>query len=200
MPLLNGNRRYFAMKDNREIVLSEEEIQNICQDFGKRLTEELRDEERTPLFLGVMKGALNFMFDLIKRVDRPIFTDFIQISSYAGVQTTGKINLKKDFDMDIKDRTVVVVEDVVDTGISMKYLIDHLNEHYQPKRIIIVALFDKEYARCEDIKIDYVGKVLKENYFLVGYGLDYNELERNVPYVYVAKPDDIDKWNEEIQK
>ena len=188
------------MKENREIVLSEQQIQDICKDFGKRLTEELKDEEKTPLFLGVMKGALNFMFDLIKRVDRPIYTDFIQISSYAGVQSTGKINLKKDFDMDIKDRTVVVVEDVVDTGISMKYLIDHLNENYQPKRIIIYALFDKEYVRCENIKIDYVGKTLKENYFLVGYGLDYNELERNVPYVYVAQPEDIDKWNEEIQK
>ncbi len=188
------------MRKNREIVLSEQEIQGICNDIGAKLSKELANEERTPLFLGVMKGALNFMFDLIKRIDRPIFTDFIQISSYAGVQTTGKINLKKDFDMDIKDRTVVVVEDVVDTGISMKYLIDHLNENYQPKRIIICALFDKEYARCEDIKIDYVGKVLKENCFLVGYGLDYNELERNVPYVYIATPEDIDKWNEEIQK
>ena len=188
------------MKADREIVLSEEEIQNICNDFGKRLTEELKNEEKTPLSLGVMKGALNFMFDLIKRIDRPIYTDFIQISSYAGVQSTGKINLKKDFDMDIKDRTVVVVEDVVDTGISMKYLIDHLNENYKPKRIIICSLFDKEYARCEDIKIDYCGKVLKENSFLVGYGLDYNELERNVPYVYIAKPEDIDRWNEEIQK
>ena len=188
------------MRENREIVLSEQEIQDICNDFGAKLSKELENEEKTPLFLGVMKGALNFMFDLIKRIDRPIFTDFIQISSYAGVQTTGKINLKKDFDMDIKDRTVVVVEDVVGTGISMKYLIDHLNEHYQPKRIIICCLFDKEYARCEDIKIDYVGKVLKENCFLVGYGLDYNELERNVPYVYIATPEDIDKWNEEIQK
>ncbi len=188
------------MKADREIVLSEEEIQNICNDFGKRLTEELKNEEKPPLFLGVLKGALNFMFDLIKRIDRPIYTDFIQISSYAGVQSTGKINLKKDFDMDIKDRTVVVVEDVVDTGISMKYLIDHLNENYKPKRIIICSLFDKEYARCEDIKIDYCGKVLKENSFLVGYGLDYNELERNVPYVYIAKPEDIDRWNEEIQK
>ena len=188
------------MRENREIVLSEEEIQNICNDFGKKLSEELKNEEKTPLFLGVMKGALNFMFDLIKRIDRPIFTDFIQISSYAGVQSTGRINLKKDFDMDIKDRTVVVVEDVVDTGISMKYLIDHLNDNYQPKRIIICCLFDKEYARCEDIKIDYVGKVLKENCFLVGYGLDYNELERNVPYVYIATPEDIDRWNEEIQK
>ena len=189
-----------TMRENREIVLSEQEIQNICNDFGAKLSKDLENEERTPLFLGVMKGALNFMFDLIKRIDRPIYTDFIQISSYAGVQSTGKINLKKDFDMDIKDRTVVVVEDVVDTGISMKYLIDHLNEHYQPKRIIICCLFDKEYARCENVKIDYVGKVLKENCFLVGYGLDYNELERNVPYVYIAQPEDIDRWNEEIQK
>jgi hypoxanthine phosphoribosyltransferase len=188
------------MREDREIVLSEQEIQDICNDIGKKLSKDLENEERTPLFLGVMKGALNFMFDLIKRIDRPIFTDFIQISSYAGVQSTGKINLKKDFDMDIKNRTVVVVEDVVDTGISMKYLIDHLQENYQPKRIIICAMFDKEYARCENIKIDYVGKVLKENCFLVGYGLDYNELERNVPYVYIAKPEDIDKWNEEIQK
>ena len=90
------------MRENREIVLSEEEIQNICNDIGKKLSLELKNEEKTPLFLGVMKGALNFMFDLIKRIDRPIFTDFIQISSYAGVQTTGRINLKKDFDMDIK--------------------------------------------------------------------------------------------------
>ena len=189
-----------TMRENREIVLSEQEIQDICNDIGAKLSKELENEERTPLFLGVMKGALNFMFDLIKRIDRPIYTDFIQISSYAGVQSTGKINLKKDFDMDIKDRTVVVVEDVVDTGISMKYLIDHLNENYQPKRIIICCLFDKEYARCEDVKIDYVCKRLKENCFLVGYGLDYNELERNVPYVYIATPEDIDRWNEEIQK
>lgn len=189
-----------TMRENREIVLSEQEIQDICNDIGAKLSKELENEERTPLFLGVMKGALNFMFDLIKRIDRPIYTDFIQISSYAGVQSTGKINLKKDFDMDIKDRTVVVVEDVVDTGISMKYLIDHLNENYQPKRIIICCLFDKEYARCEDVKIDYVGKRLKENCFLVGYGLDYNELERNVPYVFIAQPEDIDRWNEEIQK
>ncbi len=189
-----------TMRENREIVLSEQDIQNICNDIGAKLSKELENEERTPLFLGVMKGALNFMFDLIKRIDRPIYTDFIQISSYAGVQSTGKINLKKDFDMDIKDRTVVVVEDVVDTGISMKYLIDHLNDNYQPKRIIICCLFDKEYARCEDVKIDYVGKRLKENCFLVGYGLDYNELERNVPYVFIAQPEDIDRWNEEIQK
>ena len=82
------------MRDNREIVLSEEEISKICSDFGARLSRDLANEEKTPLFLGVMKGALNFMFDLIKRIDRPIFTDFIQISSYAGVQTTGKINPK----------------------------------------------------------------------------------------------------------
>ena len=131
------------MRENREIVLSEEEIQNICSDIGRKLSKDLEHEKRTPLFLSVMKGALNFMFDLIKRIDRPIFTDFIQISSYAGVQSTGKINLKKDFDMDIKDRTVVVVEDVVDTGISMKYLIDHLNENYQPKRIIICCYLIK---------------------------------------------------------
>lgn len=185
---------------NKKIILSEEEILNICQKIGSQLTERLKNEERMPLFLGVMKGALNFMVDLIKRVERPILTDFIHISSYNGTQSTGKIMLKREFEIDIKNRTVVIVEDIIDTGISMKYLIDHLNKNYEPKQVIVCTLFDKIHDRVVDVKIDYVGKVLKENYFLVGYGLDYNEIERNTPYVYVAEKEDIDKWNEEIRK
>lgn len=185
---------------NKKIILSEEEILNICKKIGSQLTERLKNEERMPLFLGVMKGALNFMVDLIKRVERPILTDFIHISSYNGTQSTGKIMLKREFEIDIKNRTVVIVEDIIDTGISMKYLIDHLNKNYEPKQVIVCTLFDKIHDRVVDVKIDYVGKVLKENYFLVGYGLDYNEIERNTPYVYVAEKEDIDKWNEEIRK
>jgi hypoxanthine phosphoribosyltransferase len=183
-----------------KIVLTEEEILAICRRIGGELTIKLRNEERTPLFLGVMKGALNFMFDLIKRVDRPILTDFIQISSYNGTKSTGKINLKREFEIEIKGRTVIIVEDVVDTGVSMKFLIEHIKENYEPKQIIVVTLFDKVYARSTEVQIDYVGKILLENYFLVGYGLDYNEIERNTPYVYVATQEDIDKWNEEIHK
>lgn len=183
-----------------KIILSEEEILVICKRIGAQLTERLKSEERTPLFLGVMKGALNFMFDLIKRVDRPILTDFIQISSYSGTQSTGKILLKREFETEIKNRTIIIIEDVIDTGVSMKYLVEHLKQHYEPKQILICSLFDKIYARKADIKIDYVGKVLTENFFLVGYGLDYNEIERNTPYVYVAEQEDIDKWNEEIHK
>ncbi|NLB48920.1 MAG: hypothetical protein GX813_03690, partial [Erysipelotrichia bacterium] len=82
----------------------------------------------------------------------------------------------------------------------MKYLIEHLNEHHEPKQIIICTLFDKVYARKTEIEIDYVGKVLVEDCFLVGYGLDYNEIERNTPYVYIAEQEDIDKWNAEIHK
>lgn len=183
-----------------KIVLSEAEILDICRRIGGELTKRLKDEVRTPLFLGVMKGALNFMFDLIKRVDRPILTDFIQISSYSGTKSTGKITLKREFETEIKGRTIIIVEDVIDTGVSMKYLIELLKERYEPKQIIVCTLFDKVYARAADVKIDYVGKVLNENYFLVGYGLDYNEIERNTPYVYVAEQEDIDKWNAEIHK
>ena len=178
------------MKEH-QIILSEDEIQSICKRIGKELTNELKNDERTPLFLGVMKGALNFMMDVLKRVEIPVLTDFIQLSSYSGTQTTGHIVLKKNFDMDIKGRTVVIVEDVIDTGISMKYLIEHIQEHYKPKRILLCALFDKIYARKENIKIHYVGKALVENTFLAGYGLDYNELERNLPYVYGATADDV---------
>ncbi|NLB48247.1 MAG: hypoxanthine phosphoribosyltransferase, partial [Erysipelotrichia bacterium] len=143
-----------------KIVLTEDEILAICHRIGGELTNKLKNEERTPLFLGVMKGALNFMSNLIKGVERPIFTDFLQITSYRGTKSTGKITLKRELETEIKGRSIVIVEDVIDTGISMKYLIEHLNEHHEPKQIIICTLFDKVYARKTEIEIDYVGKVL----------------------------------------
>ncbi len=184
----------------KDIVFSEEEIQGACKRIGAALTHRLKDDEKTPVFLGVMKGAMNFRMDLTKRVEIPINVDYIQLSSYSGTTTAGNVKVLKDFTTDIKGRSVVIVEDVIDSGYSMHYLIEHLKEHYQPKRVILCALFDKIVTRKVDVKIDYSGKILNSDKFLVGYGLDYNEFERNIPYVYNATPEDVKYWDSLIEK
>jgi len=180
--------------------MSSNEIQEVCTHMGHQITARLKDEEKAPIFLCVMKGAMNFTVDLIKHVHCPIITDFIQISSYEGTESTGKINLLKDLTYDPEGRTIVICEDVVDTGLSMKYLVDYLKEKYHPKDIIITCLFDKVAARRCDVKIDYYGKRLEENAFLVGYGLDYRELHRNDAFVFVPTPEDVKEWDELLDK
>ncbi|HBM70423.1 MAG TPA: hypoxanthine phosphoribosyltransferase [Firmicutes bacterium] len=184
----------------KEMVMSQEEIQAVCVKLGEELTKELANEEKIPLFVGVMKGALNFFFSLIPHINRKIMTDYVETSSYEGTQSTGIVKITKDLNISPNDRTLVLVEDVIDTGLSMKYLLDYLKSKYQPKRIIICSLFDKLAARKENVHVDYAGKILNENKFLVGFGLDYNELDREIPYVYVPSKEDIKAMDELLAK
>ena len=177
----------------RKIVFNETEIQGACERIANELTKELVNDEKIPLFLGVMKGALNFFMDLTKRFEIPIYLDYIQVSSYEGTKSTGNVKLLHDLRFDCEGRSVVIVEDIIDTGTSMNYLLKYIEEKYHPKRIFVVALFDKINARTVPVKIDYSGKVLAQNDFLIGYGLDYKELHRNIPYVYIP---DEDEYNE----
>lgn len=177
----------------RKIVFNETEIQGACERIASELTKELINDEKIPLFLGVMKGALNFFMDLTKRFEIPIYLDYIQVSSYEGTKSTGNVKLLHDLRFDCEGRSVIIVEDIVDTGASMNYLVKYIEEKYHPKRIFVVALFDKINARTVPVKIDYSGKVLAQNDFLIGYGLDYKELHRNIPYVYIP---DEDEYNE----
>lgn len=175
--------------------MSEQQIQQTCQKLGNQLTQELAHEEKIPLFVGVMKGALNFFYALVPNVKMKILTDFVETSSYEGTQSTGTVTLTKDLSINPEGRTLVIVEDVVDTGLSMRYLIDYINSHYKPKRILICALFDKQAMRKENIQADFTGMVLKENKFLIGFGLDYRELDRQIPYVYVPEEKDIQEMD-----
>lgn len=184
----------------KEIVMTEKEILEACDRIGQKISDDLKNDVKTPLVIGILKGGANFTVDLIKYIRIPVFTDFIQISSYCGTNTTGKIKLLKDIGFDTKDRTIVLVDDVVDTGISMEYLIKHLHECYKPKEIKVCCLIDKQAVRQVPVKIDYCGKVLEENKFLVGYGLDYNEFDRNIPYIYVPEEQDIKKWDEILKR
>ncbi|MBP5091735.1 MAG: hypoxanthine phosphoribosyltransferase [Bacilli bacterium] len=184
----------------KELVMSSDEIAEICTHMGHQITAALKDEEKAPIFLCVMKGGMNFTVDLIKHVHCPIITDFIQISSYEGTKSTGQIKLLKDLTYDPEGRVIVICEDVVDTGLSMKYLIEYLKETYHPKDVLLACLFDKRAERRCDVKIDYAGKVLNDNAFLVGYGLDYNELHRNDAFVFVPTKEEIAEWDALLAK
>jgi len=181
-----------------KIIMSKNEIAEVTKRIGNQLSIELNNETRIPIAVGVMKGSMNFMMDVVKNINADIFTDYIQVSSYNGTNTTGRVILKRDLSFDIKDRTVILIEDVIDTGISMNYLLDFLKERYRPKRIILVALFDKTYRRKIKINIDYVGKVLDTDDFLYGYGLDYCELGRNLPEVYGLNQDEVNMLSKKI--
>ena len=118
----------------QELVMSHEEIVEATTRIGKALSKRLKKEEKLPVFVCVMKGAMNFMIDLIEHVDIDILVDYIQISSYEGDKSTGKITLKQDISTNLKGRTVVIVEDVIDTGLSMKYLIEHIKENMSRRK------------------------------------------------------------------
>ncbi len=178
----------------RKTLLSHEDILKICSTIASQLSTRYRFSEHPPVFIGVMKGAIPFLQDLISHVDIPLYVDYIQISSYEGTNTTGSIALKKDISIDIKDRDVIIVEDCVDTGISMNFLVDYFKRKYQPKSLITVALIDKQGNRKMPFNVDYAGYVAGSE-FLVGYGLDYYELFRNVPEIFIPDAEEVDSWN-----
>ena len=183
----------------KNIVLSAEQINEITTRLGHELSDMLRGAKKVPLIVGVMKGSLNFMMDLLKHLDVHVFTDYIQVSSYEGTTSSGKVRLYKDILYDCTDRIVVIVEDIVDTGLSMQYLINHIKLN-DPERIIVCSLLDKKNARLVPVQVDLAGLVLEKNDFLIGYGLDYNELERNLPYIYSATPEDVKELDEVLKK
>ncbi len=183
-----------------ELVMSHEEIVEATTRIGHALSERLKNDEKLPIFVCVMKGAANFMIDLIEHLSIDILVDYIQVSSYEGDKSTGKVTLKQDISTNIEGRSLVIVEDVIDTGLSMKYLVEHFKEKYNPKQVIVTTLLDKACARKVPVQIDYVGKTLTENKFVVGYGLDYRELHRNDPYIYVPTPEEVKHMDELVNR
>lgn len=179
----------------KELVLSNNEIQEICQQLGKKISDDFRNETAAPVFVGAMKGALNFYYDLLKYVDINVTLDFIQVSSYFGTGSDHQVKLIRDIKENIRDRIVILVEDIVDSGNSISFLVEYLNK-FEPKKIYIASLFDKVNAREVNIKVDYCGKQLVKNDFLVGYGLDYKEFLRNVPYVYIPTEEEVKELDE----
>ena len=173
--------------DIKEILISSEQIQNRIQELGKELLRDYAD--KTPVFVGVLKGVVVFYADMIRAFDAPCQLDFMQVSSYHGTQSTGNVVVRQDVKTDLKDRHVVILEDILDTGRSLQFVCDHLRAKGVAS-LKICTLLDKPDGRLPeiDLQADYVGFTVP-NEFVVGYGLDYDEMYRNLPYVGILKPE-----------
>ena len=174
-------------KNIEKVLLSEEQIQEKVAEFAAILSKEY--EEKNPLFVGVLKGVVMFFADVVRRVTIPCEMDFMCLSSYGGTTTTGNVAVKKDLSVDIKGRHVVILEDIYDTGNSLAFLHKYLLDR-EPASLKICTLLDKPERRKPGItlKPEMVGFTIP-NEFVVGYGLDFNEHYRNLPYIGVLKPE-----------
>ena len=183
----------------KEIVLNKDEIHEICVDLGRKLEEKFKDSETIPVFVGVLKGATPFFMDLIREIHIPLALDFIQVTSFSGTSSTGVIHLKKDLSEDVTNRDLVIVEDIVDSGLTLNYVKQYLEKNHKPRSITVVCLFDKKPMRKIEFEADYVGVTLKENKFLCGYGFDYYEILRNIDFVFVPDEEDLKKYDDIIK-
>ena len=177
--------------DIEKILLSEEQIQTRIRELGQELLRDYGD--KTPIFVGVLKGVVVFYADMIRAFDAPCQLDFMWISSYKGTQSTGNMLVRQDVSADLQGRHVVILEDILDSGRSLQFVCQHLRDKGAAS-VKICTLLDKPEGRAPGIAIqaDYVGFTVP-NAFVVGFGLDYNEKYRNLPYVGILKPEVYEK-------
>ena len=170
-----------------KVLLTEEQIKTRIAELGKQLSEEYAGKD--PIFVGVLKGVVIFYADMVRQITVPCQFDFMWISSYQGTSSSGNMIVRRDVSADIKGRHVVILEDIYDTGNSLNFTYQHLLSK-EPASLKICTLLDKPERRnpAVTLKPDYVGFTIP-NEFVVGYGLDYNEHYRNLPYVGVLKPE-----------
>ena len=172
--------------DISEVLFTETQLKTRVRELGAELTRDF--EGKDPVFIGILKGCFVFMSDLLRSIDMLCDMDFMAVSSYgSGTTTTGAVRITKDLSRDIAGRHVVLVEDILDSGVTLSYLKQYLSVR-KPASISICTLFDKPSRRKADIQADYVG-FLCPDAFIVGYGLDYAEKYRNLPYIGVLKPE-----------
>ncbi|NLK07261.1 MAG: hypoxanthine phosphoribosyltransferase [Firmicutes bacterium] len=172
--------------DLLKVLLTEEEIQQRVAELGQEISRDYKGKDLVAIC--ILKGAMHFMADLTRHIPIPLTIDFMAISSYGvGTKTSGVVRILQDLDASISHRHVLIVEDIVDTGLTLNYLIDNL-ESRRPASIKIATLLDKPARRAVNVTTDYNGFTIPDE-FVVGYGLDYNELYRNLPYIGVLKPE-----------
>lgn len=170
-------------KDIKKILVSEDEIREKTKELGNKITEDYRNNP--PLIVALLRGSVPFLAELIKHIDLDIQYDFMDVTSYAGTESTGEIRIIKDLDTPVKGKDVLVVEDIVDTGRTLKTVCG-MFLHNGASSVKIVTLLDKPERRVSDVVPDYVGFTVG-NEFVVGFGLDYNQRYRCLPYIGVLK-------------
>ncbi len=170
--------------DVEEVLIDAATIEARVAELGAQLTADYAG--RDPVLISVLKGSLVFLADLMRAMDLPSSIDLMEVSSYAGTETTGQVRILKDLSKPIEGRDVIVVEDIIDTGLTLNYLLRYLAERH-PASITIICLLDKPARRLAEIPIDYRGFTIPDR-FVIGYGLDYEERYRNLPYIGVLRP------------
>ncbi len=171
--------------DIKKVLLTKEEIDAICKRLGEEISRDYKGKKL--LLVSVLKGAIVFMADIMRNISLDAEIDFMSISSYKGAESTGVVQFKKDLDINPDGYDILIVEDILDTGRSLRYIADVLLRK-NANSVKICTFLDKPENRMADISADYVGAVVP-NEFVVGYGLDYNEKYRNLPYLGVLKPE-----------
>ena len=169
---------------NLEILLTEEQIRERIKEIGAEITRDYKG--RNPLLIGVLKGACFFLSDLLRAIDTRLSIEFMAISSYgSSTRTSGEVRILKDLDVAVEGRDLIVVEDIVDTGLTLSYLLANLKSR-GANSVKLVALLDKFERREREVPIDYLGFRIPDH-FVVGYGLDFAERYRNLPFIAVLK-------------
>ncbi|MCE5212745.1 MAG: hypoxanthine phosphoribosyltransferase [Deltaproteobacteria bacterium] len=171
-------------KISKEILFSKDAIQKRVRELADQISKDYEGKEL--IVIGILKGAFIFMADLIREISIPCRVDFARLASYgAGSESSGKVVMTKDIETSIKDKDILIVEDILDTGLTMQYLVDWLEER-NPRSLKICVFLDKRKRRKVSFEADYVGFTIEDG-FVVGYGLDFNEKYRFSPDIYVIK-------------
>ncbi|UBH08541.1 hypoxanthine phosphoribosyltransferase [Macrococcus armenti] len=170
--------------DIKSTVLTSEQIQETCKRLGQEITKDY--DGKNPLCIGILKGSILFMADLIKNIDTHVELEFMDVSSYhGGTESTGEVKILKDLDVSVEGRDLIIIEDILETGTTLNAIVDLL-KYRKAKSIEIVTLLDKPMRRKVEIEAKYVGEKIPDE-FVVGYGLDYQERYRNLPYIGLLK-------------
>ncbi|ACZ40956.1 hypoxanthine phosphoribosyltransferase [Thermobaculum terrenum ATCC BAA-798] len=171
--------------DIEQILITESELQAKIKELGSRIAEDYKD--KIPVLIGVLNGAVMFVSDLIRACPIQLNIDFMAVSSYQdSTESSGVVKIIKDLDRNISGRHILIVEDIIDTGLTLSYLLETLQARH-PASIKVCALLDKASRRRVNVPIDYLGFQIPDK-FVVGYGLDFRDLYRNLPYIGVLKP------------
>lgn len=172
--------------DILEILISQDEIKEKIKELGEQITRDYKDKDL--LLVGVLKGCVIFLSDLAREIKLPLTMDFMVVSSYgSSTKSSGVVRIVKDLEKDISGKDVLIVEDIVDTGLTLNYLVDYLLSR-NANSVKICTLLEKPDRRIADVEMEYVGFHIPDE-FVVGYGLDYAEIYRNLPFVCILKPE-----------
>ena len=173
------------LQDIERVLLSEEQLRQRVRELGEEISKEYADKEI--LMIGVLRGAVMFMADLARAITVPVMIDFMAVSSYGtSTSSSGIVRILKDLDEEVAGKHVLIVEDIIDSGLTLSYLVDNIKSR-QPASVRICTLLNKPERRKVDLEVNYNGFVVPDE-FVVGYGLDYAEKYRNVPFIGILKP------------